>query len=165
LRHPSLVSALALLGATAGIVDASERAERRRTDDTLADEIEATGVDAFLLKWLASPLFATLPDDASGLADRRQNTASGLASSLRQAGTGAQAPLWDRLAEIAVPILVMAGELDHKFSAIGRDLVTAIGANATFTAIAEAGHAAHLEQPAAVAAAIRALLQHNSLSG
>ena len=33
-----------------------------------------------------------------GLDDRRRNTAAGLASSLRLAGTGTQEPLWDRLA-------------------------------------------------------------------
>ena len=47
----------------------------------------------------------------------------------------------------------MAGALDEKFCAIGVRLAEAIGANATFTTIPDAGHAAHLEQPEAVIAA------------
>ena len=157
LAHPTLVQALGLVGATAGIVNDRERSERRRADEALAVEIETTGVDAFLEKWLGRALFATLPDRAKGLQDRRQNTTRGLASSLLHAGTGTQSSLWPRLAEITAPTLVMAGEHDTKFTSIGHDLVAAIGANATFTAIREAGHAAHLEDPEAVATAVRSL--------
>ena len=60
-------------------------------------------------------MFATLPDYAKALDDRKQNTASGLASILRLAGTGVQLPLWDRVGHIAAPTLTMAGELDTKF--------------------------------------------------
>lgn len=155
LARPDLVSALVLLGATAGITDDSERMARCAADNELADTIERDGVAPFLDRWLAQPLFATLPTDPVDVADRRRNTAAGLAWSLRLAGTGVQASLWPRLAELSMPVLVVAGELDTKFTALGHQLVAGIGANARFAAIPNAGHAAHLEQPDAFAELVR----------
>ncbi len=155
LAYPHLVRSMALLGATAGISNDDERNDRRNTDEILATEIEEFGVDAFLEKWLALPLFATLPDYARGLDDRAQNTASGLASSLRLAGTGAQLPLWDRIGHITAPTLTMAGDLDLKFTALAQQLASTIGRNAVFRPVQASGHAAHLEHPFAVVAVIR----------
>jgi 2-succinyl-6-hydroxy-2,4-cyclohexadiene-1-carboxylate synthase len=157
-RRPDLVRGLVLLGGHPGLEDPAERTARRRTDEGLADEIEALGVDAFLERWLAGSLFTGLDPDAAGLEDRRRNTAAGLASSLRLAGTGTQEPLWDRLPALAMPVLVLAGADDEKFTAIGRRMADRIGPNATFAAVPDAGHAAHLEQPAAVVDLIRSWL-------
>lgn len=143
------VERLVLLGAHPGIDDPAERAERRAADAALAERIERIGVDAFLDEWLAQPLFAGLAGDAAGRHDRRRNTAEGLAASLRALGTGTQTPLWDALPD--VPTLVVAGERDAKFVALGRRLAGAMGSRATFATVAGAGHAAHLEQPGAFA--------------
>lgn len=149
----SPVERLVLIGATPGIVDDGERAERRRLDDERADHVERVGVDSFLHEWLAAPLFATLPPDPDGLAHRRHNTAAGLAHSLRTAGTGVQRSRWDELGRITVPVLVIAGELDTKFTDIGRRMTEALP-DATFVSIEGAGHAAHTERPDQVAEVI-----------
>lgn len=146
----SPVERLVLIGATPGIADEAERAERRRLDDERADHIEQVGVDAFLDEWLAAPLFATLPPDPDGLLHRRRNTAAGLAHSLRTAGTGVQRSRWSELERITVPVLVIAGALDTKFTDIGLRMTEALP-NATFVSIDGAGHAAHSEHPGAVA--------------
>ena len=153
LLDDSPVDRLVLIGATPGIADAAERAERRRLDDERADHLEQVGVDRFLDEWLAAPLFATLPPDPDGLAHRRRNTAAGLAHSLRTAGTGFQRSRWDELGRIDVPVLVIVGELDTKFTDIGRRMTDALP-DATFVSIDGAGHAAHTERPDAVAAVI-----------
>ena len=158
LARPTAVEALALLGVNPGIEDGDERAARRRSDDKLAASIERDGVDPFLDRWLAQPLFASLPRDAADVEDRRRNTAAGLASSLRLAGTGVQEPVWDRVGTIEVPVLVVAGERDAKFRTLGERLAAAIGSNATFAVVPDAGHAAHLEQPAAFVTVVRAWL-------
>jgi 2-succinyl-6-hydroxy-2,4-cyclohexadiene-1-carboxylate synthase len=158
LARPAAVEALVLLGGNPGIEDRTERAARRRHDDELAASIERDGVDPFLDRWLAQPLFASLPPDAADVDDRRRNTAAGLASSLRLAGTGVQEPVWGRLDTIRVPVLVLAGEHDAKFRALGERLAAAIGSNAAFADVPDAGHAAHLEQPAAFLALVRAWL-------
>jgi 2-succinyl-6-hydroxy-2,4-cyclohexadiene-1-carboxylate synthase len=157
--HPHLVERLVLLSATAGIDDDDgERAARQASDDALATTIERDGVEAFLSRWLAQPMFAALADDQAARHDRLRNTAAGLASSLRLAGTGAQEPLWPHLGELTMPVDVVAGGRDAKFVALGQRLAATIGANATFTTIDGAGHAAHLEQPAAFAALVRRAL-------
>jgi 2-succinyl-6-hydroxy-2,4-cyclohexadiene-1-carboxylate synthase len=158
LAHPDLVTRLVLVSATAGIDDPGQRADRRRSDDGLADRIEREGVEAFLRWWLSRPLFATLPAGAAAVDSRLGNTAAGLASSLRRAGTGTQEPLWDRLGELSMPVLVVAGELDGAYLDVARRLVEGIGANATLAPVAGAGHAVPLEAPEAFAAALEAFL-------
>ncbi len=145
--RPDLVDRLVLVSATAGVEDADERAARRRADEELAASIERDGVDAFLTRWLAQPLFATLPAEAAQRADRSRNTAAGLASSLRLAGTGTQEPLWDALPALTMPVLLVAGALDRKFAAIAERMATALP-DATLAVVEGAGHTVHLEQPA-----------------
>lgn len=147
LQHPELVTRLVLVSATGGIDDPGERAARRAADEALADRAERDGLEPFLRGWLAQPLFASLPPEAAQLEGRMDGTVEGLAASLRRAGTGTQAPLWDRLAGLDMPVLVIAGALDEKYVALAGRLVETIGDNATGAVIAGAGHACHLEQP------------------
>ena len=157
LDDPGRVEALVLIGATAGIDDEEERAQRRVADDRLADRLLSVGLDRFLDAWLTGPLFASLDDVAASWAERLLNRPEGLASSLRSIGTGTQEPLWGRLAELSMPVLVLAGADDPKFTALGRRLASAIGDNARFR-IVPGGHAVHLESPAETAAVIRSFL-------
>ena len=61
LDHPDVVDRLVLASASPGIADDRERAARRDSDEALARGVERDGVDAFLERWLAQPMFATLP--------------------------------------------------------------------------------------------------------
>ena len=158
LKRPTIVQRLVLVSASPGIADARQRRERRKADEALASELERVGVNAFLERWLANPLFAGLDPAAAGVAARRENTASGLAASLRLSGTGTQQPLHSRLAELAMPVLLVAGERDAKFAALAALMARAIGANATVVIIPDAGHAAHLERPKEFLAAVRPFL-------
>lgn len=153
LAHPERVRALVLIGATAGIDDVDERLARRAADERLADHIEAVGVDTFIDEWLGTALFAGLTKQTALRDDRLRNTAGALAASLRATGTGTQEPLWERLGEIAVPVLVLAGEYDTKFRSTGERMAGLL-TTPTFEVIAGAGHSVHLEQPEATAAAV-----------
>ena len=117
--------------------------------------LERDGLDAFLARWLEQPLFATLPPSARDDDARRANTVDGLASSLRLAGTGTQDPLWDRLDELTMPVLLVSGELDERFTTMAHRMSDAIGANATLRVIAEAGHACHREHEPEFSAVLR----------
>lgn len=150
LAAPYLVKRLVLVGATAGIDSDHERAARRAADDVLAAGLEKDGLDAFLERWLANPLFATLPRERAGIEDRRENTADALADSLRLMGTGTQLPLWDRLQELTMPVLFVVGEHDEKFTAIAHRMAERWGGppgTAHVAIVHGAGHAAHLERP------------------
>lgn len=155
LDHPDLVAGLVLVGATAGIDDPDERAERRRLDHVRAERIEKLGVAAFLEEWLAQPLFANLPDDVEERRARATNTASGLASSLRLSGTGTMdPPWWSALSEIRAPTVAMAGQLDLKFVKLGRRVADTVP-GAKLVTVPGAGHAAHLHAPELVADRVR----------
>jgi 2-succinyl-6-hydroxy-2,4-cyclohexadiene-1-carboxylate synthase len=146
---PQVVRALVLVGGTPGIVDDAERVARHAADRALAQRIRSEGVDAFVEHWLALPMFAGLPPEARFDDERRRNTAEGLATSLELAGTGSQRPLWDELATIEAPVLVVAGRDDHRYADIAARTAAAIGANARAALVDDAGHSAHLEQPEA----------------
>jgi 2-succinyl-6-hydroxy-2,4-cyclohexadiene-1-carboxylate synthase len=153
LAHQALVQRLVLVSTTAGIADEAERARRRHEDDDLAAAVERDGVAAFVERWLDGPLWATLPRDRAGVEHRLANTPAGLASSLRLAGTGTQEPLWPRLAEVRVPVLVVTGGEDAKFTSVGRALVAALP-HGTLVTIEAAGHAVPWERPEAFVDAV-----------
>jgi pimeloyl-ACP methyl ester carboxylesterase len=100
-------------------------------------------------------MFAQLDPDAAAVEERSRNTPAGLASSLRLAGTGTQEPLWDRLPGLGMPVLVVTGAADEKFTGLGHRMARAIGTNASAVAVPEAGHAPHLERPSEVARLVR----------
>jgi 2-succinyl-6-hydroxy-2,4-cyclohexadiene-1-carboxylate synthase len=163
LGHPDLVSGLVLVGGTAGIEDADERAARRQQDRDTADRLERDGLEAFLAWWLTQPLFADLTPDQAGIEARRENTVAGLRSSLEHAGTGSQEPLWDCLGELAMPVLALAGARDERYAALAQRMAGAVGSSARAAVVPDAGHAAHLERPDAFLRVLRAWLAEHEL--
>ena len=148
---------LTLIGATAGIADPAQRHRRVQTDAARAERILAD-LEAFVDEWMAGPLFAgqAALGEAHLRSARDQRLASspqGLARSLIAGGTGAMEPLDDRLAGCDTPTLLVAGAHDSKFCAIADQLAAQLPRSGVIR-IDGAGHAAHLEQPDATAAAI-----------
>ncbi|HZP29207.1 MAG TPA: alpha/beta fold hydrolase, partial [Acidimicrobiia bacterium] len=154
LDRPDLVERLVLVSASPGIADAGARDARRSQDERLALEIEREGVGPFLERWLAQPLFASLPRELAQLDERRRNSPTRLTHQLRVLGQGVQPSLWDRLGELRMPVTLVTGAYDKAYSDIARRMAQRIGERATLVTIPGAGHAAPLEQPAAVAHAI-----------
>ncbi len=147
------IERLVLVGATPGIEHDDERDRRVAADAERGDQVERNGVAAFVDRWLDAPMFAGLPFDADGREHRLRNSAAGLAHSLRTCGTGNQPSLWHRLDRIVIPVLVIAGALDPKFTEIGARMAERL-AHGSFASIAGAGHAAHTERPELVTATI-----------
>jgi 2-succinyl-6-hydroxy-2,4-cyclohexadiene-1-carboxylate synthase len=153
LDRPDLVARLALVSASPGIADPTERTARHQNDERLARDVERRGVEPFLRDWLAQPLFATLDGNAAGPSDRvAAHTAAGLAATLRLLGTGAQEPLWSRLSELRMPVAFVTGRADAKFEQLN-DAMQAACTSATTVARVhlDGGHALPLEQPEALA--------------
>jgi 2-succinyl-6-hydroxy-2,4-cyclohexadiene-1-carboxylate synthase len=151
------IERLVLIGASPGIADATERAARRAADDRLADEIEATpDIATVARRWATStPALAGQPARVGEFVDRirRQNTPAGLAAALRGLGTGVLPSLWDRLGELAMPVVLVVGEQDLKFRGIAEEMAARIG-QTEVVVVPGAGHAVHLEAPEAVALVI-----------
>lgn len=154
------IDRLVVIGATAGMESPEAREGRRRSDEELADRLEATGdVAGFVRTWLSGPLFSRLPTAAAGEAERLRNTAPGLASSLRLCGAGTQVPLWDRMAGLSGPMLAVAGLDDARFAAHAIRLAR-LAPNAVASLVPGGGHAVHLAQPETSARLVLHWLQH-----
>ena len=160
---PERVAKVVCIGASPGIADPIERNKRRLADEALADSILADGVEQFVDEWLRQPLFATLTERLSAAdfkatrEQRLENTPECLALSLRGIGTGAMEPLREALADMDFPCLWVTGAEDAKFAAIAEEMSN-IMPNSSHALIPDAGHSAHLENPAATLMAIREFL-------
>ena len=149
------LSALILESASPGIDDEKVRQQRARSDEDLAKFIEREGITAFVDRWESLSLWETqrsLSEDVRSQLRRQRlrNDVRGLASSLRGSGAAAQPSVEDRLADIDVPTLLIAGDLDTKYAAIARHMERSMP-NARALIVPDAGHAVHLEQPDAFA--------------
>lgn len=152
---PARIGRLILESASPGIADPAERAARASSDDVLADRIAREGLEWFADHWAAIPLFASqasLPAETrAALRERRlRGTTRGYANSLRGMGAGRQASLWERLPALAMPTLLISGELDIKYMASNEQVATLMPA-ARHAIVRGAGHTVHLEQPEAFA--------------
>jgi len=161
-RHPDLVRSSVLIGATAGIVSDVERDIRRRTDDDLAEEILTDGLESFVDYWMDLPLFETqgrLGQNAlhDAREQRLRNHPEGLAGSLRGSGSGNQPSLWRELHRVTGPVLLMVGDEDPRFRSLAIRMASGLP-HAEIAVLPDAGHAVHLENPAAAVIAIRTFL-------
>ncbi|HKG01780.1 MAG TPA: 2-succinyl-6-hydroxy-2,4-cyclohexadiene-1-carboxylate synthase [Conexibacter sp.] len=153
LAAPERVARLVLVGASPGIPDAEERRTRREADEALAERIEREGIEAFAAHWSSLPLFADQPlaVAAAAHAERLSQSPAGLVAALRGLGTGVMEPLWERLPQLAIPVVLIVGERDGKFRAIAERMADVLP-EADVHVVPEAGHAVQLELPEAVAA-------------
>lgn len=163
LKHPTRVRALILESASPGLAEAAERAARTANDEALAQRIEQEGVEAFVAAWERLPLFATqarLPEAVQNelRAQRLRNQPQGLANSLRGLGTGVQPSLWAELSTLTTPTLVLAGELDTKFTTLAVAMARAL-THAHLRLLPNAGHTLHLETPSTFVQAVVEFLQ------
>jgi 2-succinyl-6-hydroxy-2,4-cyclohexadiene-1-carboxylate synthase len=161
--HPS---ALILISGTAGIEDDTEREERLVADNQLAEHILEIGLERFVDEWTSTGLTSLthLPQDirAEDHAIRLENTAEGLAAAIRGYGQGSLPPVWRKLDAISIPVLVVAGRRDRKYSDIGQAMTDAIGPNASLTIIESSNHNPMLDQPDTLAEEISEFLDRNA---
>jgi 2-succinyl-6-hydroxy-2,4-cyclohexadiene-1-carboxylate synthase len=143
LERPELVERLVLVSASPGIRDETDRATRRATDTELASTLLSDGIDEFLDRWLEHPLIGTAatPPEVRA-ADRRvraENSAAGLAAALTGLGQGAQPWVGDRIGDLGMPLLAVAGERDVRYTRIAREIAAAVPDGRTIV-IENAGH-------------------------
>lgn len=158
LALPDRVTRLVLIGASPGLADDAEREQRRLADERLAERIESMTIEQFAREWAQTPILSGIAPEISAIAhnDRLKSSPRGLAAALRGLGTGALPPLWDRLGELQMPVTLLVGERDTKFTALAWEMARRIP-HATVTIVPGAGHAVHLERPDAVAEALLAV--------
>lgn len=148
---PDRVRNLILESASPGLKTDLERKERRNSDADLATTIIENGVEAFVDYWEDIPLFESQkflsPEiRASIRAQRLMNDPKKLGNSLLGMGTGMQPCYWHRLHEIEADVLMIVGDLDHKFCQIAEDMQKSLKKGQIFK-VNGCGHAIHVEQP------------------
>ncbi len=128
LAAPERIDRLVLISSSAGITDEAERNERLSKDLALADEIDAGPISGFADEWLAGPLFANdrAEVNAAARSEIEKNSPADLAAALRGMSVGRMEPLWSRLAEIAAPTTVVAGQSDGRYVKLAERIVAAI---------------------------------------
>jgi len=147
---PERCACLILEGASPGLAEPKERAERAEGDHALADLIEEKGVEAFFDYWERLPLFASqrdLPREIRAFIreQRLRQNPRGLANTLRGASVGVQSSVRERLPSLVIPVLCIVGEKDAKFRAIGEEMCELLP-DGNLSLIPGAGHCAHLER-------------------
>ncbi|MEM8934175.1 MAG: alpha/beta fold hydrolase, partial [Acidobacteriota bacterium] len=127
-------------------------------DAERAARLLSAGVDAFVDRWRALPLFATqdrLPDEERAAHDRRRrsHTADGLAWAIDTLSPGRMTDFRPSLARLDLPVDVLVGEDDARFLPLAHEITDQIP-DGRLRIIAGAGHDVVLESPSAVAAAV-----------
>jgi 2-succinyl-6-hydroxy-2,4-cyclohexadiene-1-carboxylate synthase len=148
LQSPSSVKRLVLCGATPGLRSNEEREARRVADEKIAQSIEQTPLADFLNTWTRQAIFDGYVPDEKDISIRLCNKASGLAMSLRTMGTGTQEDLWEKLSQLPMPVLLVTGEEDYKFSQIAAEMKALIGTTAQHIQIPQCGHSVPFQKPA-----------------
>ena len=150
IRHPERIHSLILESASPGLADESERARRLAEDSARAEFILKEGMSAFVEQWYEMPLFASLkkhPQTLSAIKEAaKTNDPRWMAKVIRDLSPGLQTPLWDSLATLSVPVLLMAGAKDEKYVQVIRNMEGKIP-NAQSILAPQAGHNIHAEQP------------------
>jgi 2-succinyl-6-hydroxy-2,4-cyclohexadiene-1-carboxylate synthase len=162
LTKPDLIKGLILESSSAGIKNEKERTARQTSDEELATYIENNRLEDFAAMWLDQELFGTLRrfsnDKLKRMKEERaKNSKTGLANSLRGFGTGVMPYLGSELSNLKIPVFLITGELDDKFTQINQSLKKSIPST-KYKLITAAGHNTHLEEPKKFIEAVNSFL-------
>lgn len=157
--HPDAFSGLVLMSSSPGLKTESERCKRRKQDENWVDLLRTSGIDLFVQKWERLALFDSqreLPVSSQEKiqTERLGQNPEGLAKSLLGVGTGALPSYWDNLQELTLPVLLLAGEKDLKFTRLANEMLEKLP-NRVYHEIAGVGHALQLEAPEETARVIQ----------
>ncbi len=151
--HPELFASAALIGVRFGIDDA-ERPARREWEASIARALREDGLDAFLAKWRALPLFASqarlpAPTRAAQDAIRHRHDPARLADAFEAFALSTMPDYRSAVAAIEVPVTLIVGALDAKFRAEA-EAVQRRAPSVRVEVVDGAGHNVVLEAPEAV---------------
>ncbi|XP_048134972.1 protein PHYLLO, chloroplastic isoform X2 [Rhodamnia argentea] len=173
LKFTDKIKGAAIVSGSPGLKNASARTVRRAKDDNRAQILVTYGLPVFLDSWYEGELWKSLrnhPHFQKIVSSRLQHKdVHGLAKALSDLSIGRQPSLWEDLKRCETPLLLVVGESDAKFKAIARKMFDEIGHNrevgdgspdssCEIVEVPGSGHAAHLENPLAVARALRMFL-------
>jgi 2-succinyl-6-hydroxy-2,4-cyclohexadiene-1-carboxylate synthase len=158
-RHPELVTRATCIGVHPGIEDEQQRVARRAADAGWCDMLETRGIGAFADAWENQALFASQTRLSPEVreqqrSERLRHSARGLALALRRLGLAEMPNYWPSLASLGMPIDLVVGALDDKFTALARRAHFELN-NSRLHIVPHSGHNVVLEAPGAVSVLLR----------
>jgi 2-succinyl-6-hydroxy-2,4-cyclohexadiene-1-carboxylate synthase len=149
IRCPQRVRAAIFESTTPGLEDITAQKERVEIDLLLAEKINREGIESFINFWFDTPLFRSLirmPNFLEEKNKRLKNNPIGLINILSGFSTGLMKSCWSKLPELKIPVLLITGELDEKYTMINQAIKLKVH-QAQHTIIPACSHNVHLEKP------------------
>ncbi|XP_068499038.1 protein PHYLLO, chloroplastic isoform X2 [Phaseolus vulgaris] len=173
LKFGTKIKGVILISGSPGLNDKLSRKIRAAKDDSRACTFITHGLQLFVSSWYAGELWKSLrshPHSNRIIASRLQHDdVQSLAQMLSGLSIGRHLSMWEDLPNCRVPLVIIHGEKDTKFRNIAQKMMKALcsglgskheNGNAIHEVveIPNSGHAAHLENPLAIIAAIARFL-------
>ncbi|MFY0684667.1 MAG: 2-succinyl-6-hydroxy-2,4-cyclohexadiene-1-carboxylate synthase [Balneola sp.] len=161
LQRPDLFQGLILESTTFGIESEQERQARQALDGQRADSILGN-FDQFIDEWKLLPIFNSEKDQDSTDQIQRSQNPLWMSNSLLGFGTGSMPCLIKGLPNLPMPVQLIAGAQDQKFTNIMSSMQKRI-ASASLEVFENANHRVHLDQPEKIATVLKKFIQTNTL--
>ncbi len=149
-----------LIGAGTGFTDSKAKTDRLRIDEARAASLRTEGLDAFLKRWYAQPLFGQLRETAQFaemMRRRRSGHASALAGALIAMSPAHHEDLAGRLSTCETDVLLVAGRDDSRYIEANAALAKR-WPRARTALVDDCAHAPHVEAPVDTAEIAEAFL-------
>jgi 2-succinyl-6-hydroxy-2,4-cyclohexadiene-1-carboxylate synthase len=161
IARPDLFRALILVSVNPGLARREEREARLAHDQIWADRFRSEPWADVLAKWNGQAVLAPPPKPAGNFISLQREEGDFdrelLARSLTAWSLGAQDDLRERLRNLPIPVLLLSGEHDSKFTALQAGL--AFGSRIQHQIIQQAGHRVPWDNPKAFLQAVQKFSQ------
>jgi len=162
LNFPQYFIKVVLESASAGLETKAAREHRIQQDLKLINNLKTIDFAFFLEQWYKNPLFTSFrqhPNYQQAIARRLNNNPTKLAKSLGYMGLGVQPSLWQELGSNTIPLLLIVGEYDEKFTKIALKMAN-LTPNSYWEIVKKSDHNVHFENPLILALLLSVFL-HN----
>lgn len=151
IKYPNEISALVLESASYGLMDEVDRANRRKNEKYISEQLEKFGINWFVPFWENISIFDTQKLLSDSVKDeikqqRLSNNAEFLAMHIKKMGQGNFPYLKDKLSDLPMPILYIAGEFDYKYRDY-QEVFEESCKRINTEIICGCGHNTHIEKP------------------
>ncbi|WP_263078427.1 2-succinyl-6-hydroxy-2,4-cyclohexadiene-1-carboxylate synthase [Endozoicomonas sp. Mp262] len=159
LSRPECITRLIIESAHPGLSCEGDRHRRWQSDHAWIQRFMCQPLEQVLDDWYQQPVFHDIPAARRKiLVDQRKRQNSAILAKMLEAFSLAKQPDYSgRLATAGFPVHYLAGARDQKFKGVGEQLGRT-GCLTRLHTINDCGHNIHREQPLAMAAVIRDLL-------